>query len=199
MSHHLSIPPEALGRFILGEITIRQLSRLCRADQDRVSRALRALGVDTSSGAHKRRRVAHRAEVAAQLPAGSAYETAARIYRRGAALREVAGALGCEKKAAWQFVRRLDETVRPGWCREVFREPDGRHKDLRAFARTLRALRRSRGWSQTQLAALCGLCQQCISLLERAVKGPRWDTLDKLTQGLGVSREDLGVTWEPLP
>jgi DNA-binding XRE family transcriptional regulator len=160
---------------------------------------LRTLGVDTSPGAHKRRRVARRAETAARLPAGSAYETAARIYRQGAALREVAAELGCDKKAAGQFLRRLDEMVRPDWCREVFRHADGRHRDLAPFARTLRAMRRSRGWTQERLGQACGLCQQCISQLERAFRGPSWETLDKLARGLGVSREDLGVTWEPLP
>jgi hypothetical protein len=65
MPRRLSIPPEPLGRFVLGEITIRELGRLCGADQDRVSRALRALGVDTAPGAHKRRRVARRTEASA--------------------------------------------------------------------------------------------------------------------------------------
>src|SRR5258707_1366813 len=110
MLRHLDIPPEPLGRFVLGEITIRQLGRLCGVHQDRVSRALRALGVDTSAGAHKRRRVARRSELAARLPAGSAYETAAKVYRQGAALRDVAALLGCDKKAAGQFLRRLQET-----------------------------------------------------------------------------------------
>jgi DNA-binding XRE family transcriptional regulator len=199
MPRHLAIPPEALGRFVLGEITIRQLGRLCGADQDRVSRALRALGVDTSPGAHKRRRIARRTEAAAQLPAGSAYETAAYIYRQGAALRNVAAALGCEKKAAGAFIRRLDETVRPEWCREVFRHPDGRHMDVTPFARRLRALRLSRGWSQARTGEECGLSPQCIGRLERAEGGPKWETLDKLARGLGLSREDLGVTWQPLP
>ncbi len=199
MLGHLDIPPEPLGRFILGEINIRDLGRLCGADQNRVSRALRVLGVDTSSGAHKRRRAARRREIAAELPAGSAYETAARMYRRGAALRDVAAELGCEKKAAGQFLRRLQESVRPEWCREVFRYPDGRHRDVTAFARTLRASRQSRGWSQARLAAECGLSQQCICNLERAKVGPKWETLDKLADGLGLSREAFGVTWEPLP
>jgi prepilin-type processing-associated H-X9-DG protein len=44
MPRRFAIPPEPLGRFVLGEITIRQLGRLCGANQDRVSRALRALG-----------------------------------------------------------------------------------------------------------------------------------------------------------
>jgi len=34
--------------------------------------------------------------------------------------------------------------------------------------------------------------------LEIARNGPLWDTLDKLTRGPGVSRKDLGVTWQPL-
>jgi hypothetical protein len=29
----LVIPPEPLGRFVLGEITIRQLGRICGVDQ----------------------------------------------------------------------------------------------------------------------------------------------------------------------
>jgi hypothetical protein len=199
MPRPLAIPPEPLGRFVLGEITIRELGRLCGAEQNRVSRALRALGVDTSPGAHKRRRIARRHEDAAHLPAGSAYETAARLYRKGAALREVAARLRCEKRAAGTYLRRLGEAVRPEWCREVFRHTDGRPRDLRPFARRLRALRLSRGWSQARLAAQCRLSQKCIWHLEAARKGPKWDTLDKLVAGLGVRREDLGVTWQPLP
>jgi hypothetical protein len=199
MAQILSIPAEPLGRFVLGEITIRQLGRLCGVDQDRVSRALRALGVDTSSGAHKRRRVACRTEHAADLPTGSAYEAAVKLYRQGAPLREVAAALGREKKAAAAFIRRLDEEVRPEWCREVFRYPDGRHMDLEPFARTLREMRLARGWSQRRCGEECRLCQQAISQLERTFHGPSWETLDKLVEGFGVSREDFGVTWEPLP
>jgi DNA-binding XRE family transcriptional regulator len=199
MRRQLAIPPEPLGRFVLGEITIRELGRLCGAHQDRVSRVLRALGVDTSAGAHKRRRLAHRSELAAQLPTGSAYETAAKAYRQGAALRDVAALLGCNKKAARQFLRRLEESVRPEWCREVFRYPDGRHRDVTRFARTLLALRNERGWSQAQMGKRCGLSAGCIGKLERAEAGPKWETLDKLADVLGLSREELGVTWEPLP
>jgi DNA-binding XRE family transcriptional regulator len=199
MPRHLALPPEPVGRFVLGEISIRELARLCGARQDRVSRALRALGVSTSPGAHQRRCIARRLEATAQLPAGSAYETAAQFYRQGAGLRDVAAKLGCEKKAAGQFLRRLEEVVRPEWCREVFRDPDGRHMDLTPFAERLRALRLSRGWSQERLAEECGLCQGTICHLEAARKGPKWETLDKLTRVLGVSREDLGVTWGPPP
>jgi hypothetical protein len=195
MPRHLAIPPEPLGRFVLGEITIRQLGRLCGADQDRVSRALRALGVDTSAGAHKRRRVARRAEAAAQLPPGSAYETAAQIYRKGAALRDVAATLGCEKKAAGQFIRRLDEAVRPEWCREVFRYPDGRHRDVTPFARTLRALRHARGWIQARMGEECGLSLQCIGRLERAEVGDA----RQAGRRAGPQPRRAGVTWEPLP
>ena len=163
MSRPLAIPPEALGRFVLGEITIRELGCLCHAHQDRVGRALRTLGVDTSPGAHKRRRAARRAEQTAQLPPGSAYETAARIYRQGGTLQEVADTLGSNQTSAAHYLCRLDETIRPDWWREVFRHPDGRHMDLTPFAETLRAMRLSRGWSQKRLAEECGLSQQCIS------------------------------------
>jgi hypothetical protein len=196
MPRHFTIPPEPLGRFILAESAIRELGRLCGASRDRVSRALRALGVDTSSGAHKRRRVADRKAVAAQLPPGSAYETAAQIYGQGAVLRDVAAQMRCNHKAAGQFLRRLQVTVRPEWCREVFHHPDGRSINLKPFAKALRTLRLSRGWSEARLGAQCGLCQRTIWHLETARKGPSWDTLDKLTKGLGVSREDLGVTWK---
>jgi hypothetical protein len=124
------------------------------------------------------------------LPAGSAYETAAQAYRHGATLRDVAAKLGCNKKAAGQFVRRLEETVRPNWCREVFRDADGRHLDLTAFAETLRALRQLRGW---------GRRVACARGRPGTWKPRARGTPDKLTRGLGVRREDLGVTWGPLP
>ena len=38
-------------------------------------------------------------------------------------------------------------------------------------------LRRSRGWTQDQLAHRCGLSQKYLSELERGEKQPSWDTL----------------------
>ena len=48
------------------------------------------------------------------------------------------------------------------------------------------------------MAAQVGLCQQAISKLENAREDPKWETLDKLTKSLGMTREEFGVTWEPL-
>jgi hypothetical protein len=42
------------------------------------------------------------------------------------------------------------------------------------------------------------MSQKTIWHLEAAIHGPKWDTLDKLAEGLGVSREALGVTWKPV-
>ena len=49
------------------------------------------------------------------------------------------------------------------------------------------------------MGEVCGLSPQCIGKLERAESGPSWETLDKLASGLGLGREELGITWEPLP
>lgn len=104
-----------------------------------------------------------------------------------------------QRRERQNFLRRAKVAVRPCWYREVFRDVDGRQMDTRPFARKLKALRMSHGWTQAILALECDLTQQSISDLERARQGPLWETLDKLAAGLGVGREDFGVTWEPFP
>jgi transcriptional regulator with XRE-family HTH domain len=54
------------------------------------------------------------------------------------------------------------------------------------FANNLRRLRASSGLSQEELGAASGLHRTEISLLERAGRDPRLDTLVRLARGLQV-------------
>ncbi len=198
----LCIPADLVSRYTRGELTLNGLAALVGASREVTSRALRAQGVDTSVGASKRRRHAHRWESSRGIEPGTAYQLAATLYRQGRSLSEVAATVGCNKRAARAILARLNQEARPVWNREVFRDAGGRQLDLRPFARRLRELRLAKGLSQQQLGERCRLCQGTIWHLERALKGPSWTTLYNLVQGLGVSREDLGVVCDwpgPIP
>jgi DNA-binding XRE family transcriptional regulator len=194
-----TIPKRLLARFKAGEFTVRELARLVGAAEERVSLALLAAGVDTSVPACKRRRFARRIEEAGGLPRGKANAAGASLYRQGHTLRQIAARLGCNKRAVRDILKRVDVAPRPEWNREVFRGPGGGRRPLKRFAAELWTLRQRRRLSQSEVAWLCGLSQATIWHLEAAVKGPTWETLHKLTAGLGVGPEELGVTWPAPP
>jgi transcriptional regulator with XRE-family HTH domain len=147
----------------------------------------------------KREGFARHVEALDHLPEGAAYQTARGLYREGHSLREVAGQLQIASRSAGLMLDRLDQERRPWWCREVFRDAEGRHLDLAAFAARVKQLRRDRGLSQRRLAGMCGLCQQAISQWERRKRGPNWATLLKVVRCLGLNLEFFGVTWGPVP
>lgn len=60
-----------------------------------------------------------------------------------------------------------------------------------SFAKNLRAQRQRRGLSQEALGAEVGLHRTEVSLLERAQRDPRLETIVKLARGLGVRPADL--------
>jgi DNA-binding XRE family transcriptional regulator len=60
-----------------------------------------------------------------------------------------------------------------------------------AFATRLRALRRTAGLTQAQLAARSGVCSQRLSSLERGLHAPRQRVVLRLAAALGVSPVDL--------
>lgn len=66
------------------------------------------------------------------------------------------------------------------------------------FAKNLFMARRAVGISQEALAPLAGLHRTEVSLLERAERTPRIDTVAKLAFGLGMDTGQLliGVRWE---
>jgi transcriptional regulator with XRE-family HTH domain len=61
----------------------------------------------------------------------------------------------------------------------------------RRLARNLRKLREARGWSQEVLADEAGLHRTYVSGLEREVRNPTLQILDKLAKALGVKASAL--------
>jgi DNA-binding XRE family transcriptional regulator len=195
---YFDIPEELVTQYKAGLLVLDEVAAHIGQKPATTLRVLHAKGVDTSMRSRKREQFARRVEAAKELPSGTAYATVATLYAAGQSLNEVAEHLDCASRTAWLILRRQHVQTRPSWYREVFRDAQGKVLDQRPFAQRLRLLRLSLGLKQSELAARCGLCQQEISNMERCVKSPRWATLAKLTNGLGVSAADLGVTWEPL-
>ncbi len=61
----------------------------------------------------------------------------------------------------------------------------------RRLARNLRKLREAYGWSQEALADAAGLHRTYVSGLEREVRNPTLQILDKLAKALGVKASVL--------
>jgi DNA-binding XRE family transcriptional regulator len=195
---YFDIPEELVTQYTAGLLVLDEVAAQIGQKPATTLRTLQAKGVDTSMRSRKREQFARRVEAAKELPSGTAYATVATMYAAGQSLNEVAEKLDCASRTAWLILQRQHVRARPRWYREVFRDAQGNVLDRNAFAERLRLLRLSLGLKQSELAARCGLCQQEISLLERGIKSPRWVTLGKLTDGLGVSSADLRVTWQPL-
>jgi len=68
------------------------------------------------------------------------------------------------------------------------------------FARNLTELRRSKGFSQEELAFRASIHRTQVSLMENGVRLPRFETLIKLSGALEVSPAALteGIEWEPV-
>jgi transcriptional regulator with XRE-family HTH domain len=69
--------------------------------------------------------------------------------------------------------------------------PNVRTEYTNEFASNLSAARRRRGISQEALARASGLRLGTISLLERAKRTPRLDTICLLAKGLGLKPSEL--------
>ncbi|MGE5527115.1 MAG: helix-turn-helix transcriptional regulator [Methanosarcina sp.] len=79
---------------------------------------------------------------------------------------------------------------------------DGRRVDRDAaeqLGRNVWRARRSAGYSQEALGALCSLHRTEIGMIEKGRRLPRVDTLMKLADALGVRAESLlvGIEWLP--
>ena len=61
----------------------------------------------------------------------------------------------------------------------------------KAFGYALKKLRNERGFSQEKLALISGFHRTYISLLERGEKSPSLNTLEKLSQALGITLEEF--------
>jgi transcriptional regulator with XRE-family HTH domain len=61
-----------------------------------------------------------------------------------------------------------------------------------ALGEAIRQLRRKRGATQKGLAQDAGLTVATLSLIERGLANPTWDTAKKIAAALGVSMSTLG-------
>ena len=59
------------------------------------------------------------------------------------------------------------------------------------FGKRLRELRRSRGWTQSQLSSRLGLTKSVISAYETALRYPSYDILIRIASLFGVSVDYL--------
>ena len=97
-------------------------------------------------------------------------------------------------QAARRLLDREGVTVLPRWHRSVLH---GRPREQEAFAATLLRLREARGRSQDALGRRCGVRKTTIGHGERLVEGPSRAAPRQVAGALGVSLEELGVTWSP--
>ena len=67
---------------------------------------------------------------------------------------------------------------------------------MSSFAENLRAIRKSRGLNQDQLAELLGVAKSTVSMYERGNRRPRLDQVAHMAQVLGVQVSDLMRTEE---
>lgn len=61
----------------------------------------------------------------------------------------------------------------------------------RRFADRLRELRKQAGLSQEQLAERFDLSVDFVSLMERGINAPSFETLEKLSEALGVAAREF--------
>ena len=60
-----------------------------------------------------------------------------------------------------------------------------------AIGKTIRALRDEAGLTQEELAHASDTYTSEISLLERGLRNPKWETMKPLANGLGISCADM--------
>lgn len=59
------------------------------------------------------------------------------------------------------------------------------------FGKRLQFLRKKKGWSQEDLALVCDINKNYISDLERGARNPTLKIIEKISQGLRISLEEL--------
>lgn len=189
------IPAYLVTEYGAGRITAAELSVRLGVSEGVVLRTLRSLGVETSSRTRKRGKFADEVERKHDLPPGSAYATVVEFYRQGLGTQTIGIRLGIASGAVAVILVRMGVRLRSMYCRSVF---EGRMDRVPAFAERLRALRRSIGITQNQLAERMGMCQATVWHLESCRNGPHWETLFKLCAALEVEGEAFGIDWEPV-
>lgn len=180
-----------LERYATGELNHHDIARLVGVSGDVALRELRRAGMDTTRSTRKRLQGSRR------LGLANLDETVTQLYRQGQSLRQIAQHLGLTQEGIRQILLRNGATLRPRGARSPVVNGSGRAAGRRRFAARLRRLRQSARLTRSELAAQCGLTRAAIWSLEKALRVPTWSTLLKLSKGLGVSLETLGVHTHP--
>ena len=72
-------------------------------------------------------------------------------------------------------------------------------KPLPKYADKIKELRKAKGYSQLELAYMCGLREDAVSQYERGRRRPNGKALSKLSRALGCTMEEIdGYKDEPL-
>ena len=85
----------------------------------------------------------------------------------------------------WDFLRHYADTDYER------REREKGARGRRALGERLRRLRTAQGLSQAELAKRAGIARISVARIEAGHQSPRYETLEKLTKGLGVPIESL--------
>lgn len=187
----ITFPQRLLERYASGELNHHDVARLVGVSGDVALRELRRAGMDTSRSTRKRLQGSRR------LGLVSLDETVTQCYRQGQSLRQIAQQLGLTQEGIRQILLRNGAPLRPRGARSPVVNGSGRAAGRRRFAARLRRLRQGARLTRSELAAQCGLTRAAIWSLEKALRVPTWATLLKLSKGLGVSLESLGVHTHP--
>lgn len=188
----ITFPKELLNRYALGEITHLDVARIVGVSGDVALRELRRVGMDTSRSTRKRLQGSRRVGV------DSLDGTVTELYAKGFSLRQIAGHLKLTQEGVRQVLIRNNVLLRSRGARSpVARNDSGRSAEKKPFAERLQELREAAGLTRSQLATRCGLTRASIWSLEKTLRVPTWATLLKLSKGLGVDLQALGVDATP--
>lgn len=187
----IDFPQRLLERYASGELNHHDVARLIGVSGDVALRELRRAGMDTSRSTRKRLQGSRR------LGLESLDATVAERYRQGLSLRQIAQQLGLTQEGIRQILIRNNTPLRPRGARSPVINGSGRDVGRKRFAARLRRLRQRARLSRSQLAAQCGLTRAAIWSLEKALRVPTWSTLLKLSKGLAIDLETLGVHTVP--
>ena len=187
----ITFPRRILERYASGELNHHDVAQIVGVSGDVALRELRRAGMDTSRSTRKRLQGSRR------LGVENLDDTVTQLYGQGLSLRQIAHRLGLTQEGIRQILLRNGTQLRPRGARSPVVNGCGREAGRRRFAARLRKLRQAAGLTRSELATVCGLTRAAIWSLEKALRVPTWTTLLKLSKGLGVSLEALGVHTTP--
>lgn len=188
---HITFSQRLLDRYASGELNHHDVARIVGVSGDVALRELRRAGMDTSRSTRKRLQGCRR------LGVENLDEVVSEYYRQGQSLRQIAQRFGLTQEGIRQILLRHGTPLRPRGARSPVINGSGRAAGRKRFAARLRKLRRQARLTRSELADLCGLTRAAIWSLEKALRVPTWTTLLKLSKGLNVSLETLGVHVHP--